>query len=146
VKITSKTLYSMHFLCALAMKGKDSPQKPVHLREIAEEFDIPFKFLEQIAILMKSVGLVKGTRGKSGGYQLSETPESIDLARIIKATEGEILPCADIEGGNEVVNAILQNIFQDQREWIDRKLATLTLAQIAEKARRQMEPAPMFYL
>ena len=146
MKVTSKTLYSLHFLCALAIKGKNLPQKPVHLREIAQEFDIPFKFLEQIAILMKSVGLVKGTRGKSGGYQLSETPESIDLARIIKATEGEILPCADIEGGNEVVNSILRKIFQDQRDWIDKKLSAYTLAQIAEKARQQMEPAPMFYL
>ena len=146
MKITSKTLYSLHFLCALAIKGKKTPQKPVHLREIAEEFDIPFKFLEQIAILMKSVGLVKGTRGKSGGYQLSEAPESVNLAQVIKATEGEILPCADIQGGNEVVNGILQQVFQEQREWIDRQLGALTLAQIAEKARQQMEPAPMFYL
>ena len=52
MKVTSKTLYSLHFLCALAIKGKTNPQKPVHLREIAREYDIPFKFLEQIAILM----------------------------------------------------------------------------------------------
>jgi len=146
VKVSSKTLYSLHFLCALAIKGWDAPQKPVHLREIANEYNIPFKFLEQIAILMKSVGLVRGTRGKSGGYQLCEPPESIDLARVIKATEGEILPCADIEGGNAVVNGILQGIFLDQRGYIEKKLAALTLAQVAEMARRQLEPAPMFYL
>lgn len=146
MKVTSKTLYTLHFLCALAIKARSNPQKPVHLREIATEYDIPFKFLEQIAILMKSVGLVKGTRGKAGGYQLAESPESIDLSRVIKATEGEILPCADIEGGNEGVNAILQRIFQDQRDWIDKKLATFNLAQIAEKARQHMEPAPMFYV
>jgi len=146
VKVTSKTLYTLHFLSALAIKGRGHPQKPVHLREISEEYDIPFKFLEQIAILMKSVGLVKGTRGKAGGYQLAEPPEAIDLARIIKATEGEILPCADIEGGNGAVNEILREIFQDQREWIDKKLAGFTLSQIAEKARKHMEPAPMFYL
>ena len=146
MKVSSKTLYSLHFLCALAIKGWETPQKPVHLREIAEEYDIPFKFLEQLAILMKSVGLVRGTRGKSGGYQLCEPPETIDLARIIKATEGEILPCADIEGGNAMVNGILQEIFRDQRGWIEQKLSALSLSQIAEKARNQMEPAPMFYL
>ncbi len=139
-------MYTLHFLSALAIKGRGNSQKPVHLREIAEEYDIPFKFLEQIAILMKSVGLVKGTRGKTGGYQLADPPESIDLARIIRATEGEILPCADIEGGNRAVNEILREIFQEQREWIDKKLATFTLAEIAEKARQHMEPAPMFYL
>ena len=146
MKVTSKTLYSLHFLCALAIKGKSNPQKPVHLREIAKEYDIPFKFLEQIAILMKSVGFVKGTRGKAGGYQLAEAPEAITLSRIIKATEGEILPWADIEGGNAVIGGLLHGIFQEQRDWIDAKLETITLAGIAEKARQKMEPAPMFYL
>jgi Rrf2 family iron-sulfur cluster assembly transcriptional regulator len=143
MKVSSKTLYTLHFLSALAIKGRKGP---VHLREISEEYAIPFKFLEQIAILMKTVGLVRGTRGKSGGYQLAELPENIDLSRVIKATEGEILPCADIEGGNEIVGGLLDKIFQDQREIIDTKLTGITLAHIAETARRRMEPAPMFYL
>jgi Rrf2 family protein len=143
MKVSSKTLYTLHFLSALAIKGR---KHPVHLREIAEEYAIPFKFLEQIAILMKTVGLVRGTRGKSGGYQLAELPENIDLARVIKATEGEILPCADIEGGNPIVGELLDDVFREQREDVDRKLAGITLAHIAERARRQMEPAPMFYL
>src|SRR4051812_35453357 len=70
MKVTSKTMYTLHFLCALAIKSKDWPMKSIHLREIAKEYNIPFKFLEQIAILMKSVGLVRGARGKLGGYQL----------------------------------------------------------------------------
>ena len=143
MKVSSKTLYTLHFLSALAIKGR---KNPVHLREIAEEYAIPFKFLEQIAILMKTVGLVRGTRGKAGGYQLAELPENIDLARVIKATEGEILPCADIEGGNPIVGELLDDIFREQREDVDRKLTGVTLAHIAEQARRQMEPAPMFYL
>jgi Rrf2 family protein len=146
VKITSKSLYSLHFLCALAIKGKESPQRPVHLREIADEFSIPFKFLEQIAILMKSVELVKGTRGKSGGYLLASAPESITLGRVLKATEGDILPSADIEGGNEVVNGLLAEVFQTGRELLDRHLLGITLADMAEKARRHLEPAPMYYL
>jgi Rrf2 family protein len=146
MKVTSKTLYTFHFLTALSIKSKDWPLKPIHLREIAKEYNIPFKFLEQIAILMKSVGLVRGSRGKLGGYQLAEPPESITLSRIVKATEGEILPCAEIEGGNEVVTSLLQRVFQESRELVDRRLESVTLAQIAEKARQQLEPVPMYYL
>ena len=146
MKVTSKTLYTLHFLSALAIKSKDWPLKPIHLREIAKEYSIPFKFLEQIAILMKSVGLVRGARGKLGGYQLAETPENINLSRIIKATEGEILPCAEIEGGNPVINSLLARIFQESRELVDRQLENVTLAQIAEKAKQQLEPVPMYYL
>lgn len=146
MKVTSKTLYTLHFLTALAIKSKDWPLKPIHLREIAKEYAIPFKFLEQIAILMKSVGLVRGARGKLGGYQLAEPPEAITLSRIIKATEGEILPCAEIEGGNEVVTSLLHKVFQEGRDLVDQKLEGVTLAQIAEKARQQLEPVPMYYL
>lgn len=146
MKVTSKSLYTLHFLTALAIKSKDWPLKPIHLREIANEYNIPFKFLEQIAILMKSVGLVRGARGKLGGYQLAEPPESVTLSRIIKATEGEILPCADIEGGNETVTSLLNQIFQEGRDLVDAKLESVTLAQLAEKARQQQEPVPMYYL
>jgi len=143
MKVSSKTLYTFQFLSALAIKGRKTP---VQLREIATEYDIPFKFLEQIAILMKGVGLVRGTRGKTGGYQLAEAPERIDLARVIKATEGEILPCADIEGGNRVVGSLIDEIFAEQRDDVERKLSAVTIAHIAEKARLRLEPAPMFYL
>ena len=146
MKVTSKSMYTLHFLCALAIKNKDWPLKPIHLREIAKEYNIPFKFLEQIAILMKSVGLVRGARGKLGGYLLAEPAESITLSRIIKATEGELFPCADIEGGNEIVTSLLHRLFQEGRDLVDAKLASVTLAQIAEKAKQQLEPVPMYYL
>ncbi|HEX2612713.1 MAG TPA: Rrf2 family transcriptional regulator [Fibrobacteria bacterium] len=143
MKVSSKTLYTFQFLSALAIKGRKTP---VQLREIAAEYDIPFKFLEQIAILMKGVGLVRGTRGKTGGYQLAVPPENIDLARVIRATEGEVLPCADIDGGNAIVGELLSEIFARQRAAVERGLSSVTLAEIAEKARRKMEPAPMFYV
>ena len=143
MKVSSKTLYTLQFLSALAIKERKGP---VQLREIATEYGIPFKFLEQIAILMKSVGLVRGTRGKTGGYHLAEAPEKIDLARVIKATEGEILPCADIEGGNAVVGGLLAEVFAEQREVVDKGLSDVTIADIADRARSRMEPAPMYYL
>jgi len=146
VKITSKSLYTLHFLVALAIRSKDNPARPTHLREIATEFNIPFKFLEQIAILMKSVGLVRGARGKAGGYQLVDLPEQITLSRILKATEGDPFPIADIEGGTEAVQGLLRNIFMDCREEVDRQLLGITLQQLAERAKNQLEPAPMYYL
>lgn len=146
MKVTSKTLYTLNFLCALAIKARVSPPKPVHLREIATEYDIPFKFLEQIAILMKSVGLVRGARGKTGGYQLAESPSAITLSRILKATEGELFPLAEIEGGNPIVLSLLQDVFQEGRDVVDRQLQGVTLQQLADKAKRQLEPAPMYYL
>lgn len=146
MKVTSKTLYTLHFLCALSLRSKENPARPVHLREIASEFSIPFKFLEQIAILMKSVGFVRGARGKAGGYQLAESPENITLSRVLKATEGEIFPTAEIEGGHPVVQNLIQETIQECRALVDKRLEAITLQDIAEKARHLLEPAPMYYV
>jgi len=143
MKVSSKTLYTLQFLSALAIKARKTP---VQLREIATEYDIPFKFLEQIAILMKGVGFVRGVRGKTGGYQLAVPPEEISLARVIRATEGEILPCADIEGGNDAVAGVLGELFAAQRTHVEEQLSQVTIADVAERARLRLEPAPMFYL
>ncbi len=139
-------MYALQFLCALAIKGKQNPNKAVHLREIAEEYAIPFKFLEQIAILMKSVGLVNGARGKSGGYQLADIPENINLARILKSTEGQFIPCSDIEGGQNVINALIAHKMQECRELVENVLTSVTLADLAEKAKNKTESALMYYL
>ena len=45
-----------------------------------------------------------------------------------------------------MVTALLHKVFQEGRELVDRKLEGVTLAQIAEKARQQLEPVPMYYL
>lgn len=146
MKLTSKSLYSLHFLVALAVKVQEGEERPIHLREISEEHQIPFKFLEQLASLLKSVGLVKGSRGKSGGYQLAEPAEAISLARILRATEGELLPCAQIEGGNRTLHSHLQGLFLDLRTNLEKQLREINLADLAEKARSEVEPAYMFYL
>jgi hypothetical protein len=44
------------------------------------------------------------------------------------------------------VNGLLAEVFQTGRELLDRHLLGITLADMAEKARRHLEPAPMYYL
>ncbi len=146
MKLNSKSLYSLHFLTALAVEYEKQNARPIHLRQIAEEFHIPFKFLEQLAILLKSVGLVRGARGKSGGYQLSFPPEEITLSRILLATEGEFLPCAEIEGGNASVQELINGLFADVRKDLKEKLDNITLTDLANKVKQEAEPAYMYYL
>jgi len=45
-----------------------------------------------------------------------------------------------------VVTSLLHRLFQEGRDLVDRKLESVTLAQIAEKAKQQLEPVPMYYL
>jgi len=63
---------------------------------LAEDEAIPKKFLEQILLSLKNLGLVSSKKGKGGGYQLAQPPEKITLASVIRMMEGPLapLPCA----------------------------------------------------
>lgn len=63
--------------------------------EIAARRDIPAKFLETILAELKRDGLVRGRRGRGGGYQLGQGPEEISFGSVVRLMEGPLalLPC-----------------------------------------------------
>lgn len=63
--------------------------------EIAARRDIPAKFLETILAELKRDGLVRGRRGRGGGYQLGQGPEEISFGTVVRLMEGPLalLPC-----------------------------------------------------
>ncbi len=54
----------------------------VCVRDIADRHDIPLPFLTQILQQLRSYGLVQSTRGSTGGYRLSRSPDQITMADI----------------------------------------------------------------
>lgn len=88
MRVTTKTIYALQLLLALAERARVS-KSPIQLREIAETYNLPFKFLEQIAISLKSAGWIHGQRGKEGGYVLSIPAVKLTMGEIIRLLEGE---------------------------------------------------------
>ena len=92
-QLSKRTQYSLRALYALARKYGGGP---VLITQLAEEEAIPKKFLEQILLSLKTLGLVSSKKGKGGGYRLAQPPEQVTLANVIRMVEGPIapLPCA----------------------------------------------------
>lgn len=88
MKVTTKTIYALQLLLALADRAQVS-RAPIQLREIAETYNLPFKFLEQIAIALKGAGWIHGQRGKEGGYVLSISPRQLTMADVLRVLEGD---------------------------------------------------------
>ena len=88
MRVTTKTTYALQLLLALAERAKVS-KSPIQLREIAETYNLPFKFLEQIAISLKSAGWIHGQRGKDGGYTLSIPANRLSMGEVIRLLEGD---------------------------------------------------------
>jgi Rrf2 family cysteine metabolism transcriptional repressor len=87
MKLSTRGRYGARALVELA---RHRGQGPLALKEMAERQQIPLKYLEQIAMVLKRAKLIKSIRGPSGGYTLSRPPEKINLLEIIEALEGSL--------------------------------------------------------
>lgn len=90
--ISQKSKYALRALVALA---RAAPDEPVMIGQIAEEQDIPKKFLEQILLDLKHHGIVVSRRGKMGGYLLLRDASDISFGEILRIIDGPLapLPC-----------------------------------------------------
>jgi Rrf2 family transcriptional regulator, cysteine metabolism repressor len=87
VRISSRCEYGLRAMVYLAARGGE---RPVPLPEIAAEEEIPGPFLERILARLRDGGLVKATRGVTGGYQLARASGGIAVGDIVTALEGPL--------------------------------------------------------
>lgn len=94
--LSQKAKYALQALAYLAVHHKD--ENPVLIATIARERNIPIKFLEAILCELKNHEVLVSSRGRSGGYRLSEPPKNISLARVIRIVDGPIalLSCVSL--------------------------------------------------
>ncbi len=65
---------------------------PVLISDLAEEENIPKKFLELILLELKRHGILMSKMGKGGGYALSKPPDKIFVGQIVRILDGPLAP------------------------------------------------------
>ena len=67
----------------------------LQIKELAEQEQLPKKFLEQILLALKSAGYISSRRGRDGGYELLKPADLIYIGPMLRAIDGPIapLPC-----------------------------------------------------
>lgn len=93
--LSQKGRYALHALIVLA---EYDGEEPMMIADIAEEADVPRKFLEQILLELRKRGILRSRRGRSGGYALAKSPKDISFADIIRVTDGPLAlaPCVSV--------------------------------------------------
>jgi len=86
-RLTNEGEYAVRLMVYLA--GRDREQL-VSAREIAENQNIPQRFLRTIVSQFVKLGFVKSFQGNGGGVRLAEGAENKTLLEIIEAVEGPI--------------------------------------------------------
>ena len=100
MKVSQKGLYALEALMLLARRY---PQETVKIREIAEDEQLPEKFLELILLELKHARIVESVRGAMGGYRLKRSPSKIFLGEIIRTIDGPLAPFEDAESLRRLV-------------------------------------------
>lgn len=89
MKISRAALYALNSSLMLADAG---PGRPVPCRQLAEQGQMPERFLLQVLRMMVNAGLLASTRGVEGGYRLARPPQQITLLEVVEATQGRLEP------------------------------------------------------
>jgi Rrf2 family transcriptional regulator, cysteine metabolism repressor len=93
---STKAEYGVRVMAHLARRDGDAP---IPLASIAEAEALPLAYLEHLVQRLRRAQLVESRRGVHGGYTLARPAESITMAEIVAALEGEIAPIECISEG-----------------------------------------------
>jgi Rrf2 family protein len=140
--LSQKTRYALKALLELAALPAAAT---LPAAAIAARRAIPVKFLESILAEMKHGGLVRGRRGRSGGYRLARGAEEISFGNVVRLMEGPLalLPCVSVTQYQRCADCTaarsceLQQIFRLLRDSTATLLDGWSLADARGKARRR---------
>jgi len=82
MKFPIKIEYASCAVLELALHWPNS--KPLSIDAIAQRQKIPAKFLTQILLELKKMGVAQSVRGQMGGYLLTRAPQEIQLKTVIE--------------------------------------------------------------
>jgi Rrf2 family protein len=136
--LSKKTKYAIK---ALVILGKNADKPPMQIQKIAEEENIPKKFLEQILLDLRNAGFLYSKKGAGGGYSLNKNPKEIFLVHIMRITGGPIamVPCASLnffhkcEECRQETTCGIRDVFIKVRDETLKILSETSIADIIDK-------------
>ena len=135
--LSSRGKYATRALLDLCLHEEEGP---VQIRDIAERQQIPLKYLEQILLSLKRLGVVQSRKGPGGGYMLAQPPHAITLGAVVRAVDGPLAPisCASVSGYAECgcpepETCGLRAVWKEARDALAAVLDQTTFADIRER-------------
>jgi Rrf2 family protein len=138
LSVSTKTEYGLRALIRIA-KASDE----LSIAEIASLEGISPKYLEGIASLLKSAGLILSQRGKHGGYRLARGAELISLREVIRALEGDVTPVRCAHGAaacGHSPSCASKRFWEGLKKVVDDYLEDTSLADLAGEGAKAGSP------
>ena len=138
MKITQEADYALRMMCLLA-KETAAGNTPVGAAGLAEEVAVPTRFGLQILRKLADTGLVKTSRGATGGYSLNQDPSTITVRRVIEAIDGPIEINRCLSESHSCLNnpnkdcCRLHHVFEELNRHLTERLDRLTVAMVVNE-------------
>jgi len=149
MKISAKDEYACSAVLELSLNY--DPDSPIRVQDIAEQQNIPAKFLFQIMQVLKRVDIVRSKRGTEGGYVLARPPEEITIGDVIQSISGPFVQLSCLESGKFEDDCDRESTCQFKPVWadVDRAIASvlngITFANLV-KQHRSRERLLMYHI
>lgn len=136
MRLSRKSDYALRALVFLARRKNG---RPVSVRELSRQNDIPPRFLQQIMLDLKAEGIVRSTPGREGGFELAMAPEHIHMGRIVRVFDEMLspIPCVSAthyEMCSQETHCSFRRVLLDIRNYTVRRMEEATLAVLSATA------------
>ena len=110
MRLSARVDYALRALSELA-----AANAPRTVEQLSEAQHIPNKYLESILGELRRTGLLRSQRGPEGGYRLARPADTISIADVIRALDGEL---ANVRGSRPENLAYVGSATALQEVWI----------------------------
>lgn len=95
MRLSSRARYAVRLTLEVHRRGHGG--RPVRLSEISKVTNVSRRFLEQLAMTLKSHSILRGICGRNGGYVLGRAADEITVGDVLRAVTGplELAVCTD---------------------------------------------------
>ncbi|MHB0939794.1 MAG: RrF2 family transcriptional regulator [Armatimonadota bacterium] len=142
--ITRETDYAIRALLRLAQQGDG---QVVSTTVLAEDMEIPYRFLRRIVLKLGERELVQSTRGKQGGLRLARPADDVTLLDIVDAMDPESITLNICLGEENACprseRCVVHNELAEIQQMLRTRFAEISLATLVERDRqRESHPHP----
>lgn len=141
MKLSQSASYAVNATVRLAEQGS---RTPLSCGKLADEGQMPERFLLQILRDLAKKGILHSARGGSGGFTLDRDPKEITLLDLVEAIDGPLTPSIPPMNTLPLDSAeMLRNAMRTITESTRRQLAAITLSDLvrARSAKGQLQTA-----
>lgn len=133
MNLTLYSDYSLRVLIYLSVSAGNN----VSIKDIAQYYDVSKDHLVKVVHNLSKLGYIKTSRGRGGGIQLAHDPSSINIGRVLRATEPNfhIVECFNTSQSHCRVLPIcnLKHALEDALESFMKELDRYTLADLIKQ-------------